>query len=236
MVKFDVATPRVERSLAQLAYGKLRRDIIRYRLRPGQEITEAQLAERYGLGKTPIREGLARLVHERLVQSLPRRGYRITPITLADVRDLLGFRHIVETEAARLAAGRCNVAQLRRLDELCAVGYDPDDGKSVERFLRANTELHVTIAMATGSPRLTLVVTQLLDEIERLLYLALELGGRRVTMSHGHQSLVDALAAGNGDAAAEAVAEQIRGVERMILETAMNSPQMAVVNLATATP
>lgn len=219
-------------SLAQLAYGSLRRDILRCQIKPGQQVTESELAAHYRLGKTPVREGLARLVHEGLVQTLPRRGYRITPITLGDVKELLGFRVIVETQAARLAAGRCNVAQLRRLDELCAVGYDPEDAKSLERFLRANRELHTTIAIAAGNRKLAQVITQLLDELERLLYLALELGGRRVSMSHAHRSVVDALAAGDGDAAAKAVEEQIRGVERMILEAAMDSPQIAVVNLA----
>lgn len=220
------------RSLAQQAYDKLRRDIIRCRLRPGCEVSEAQLAERYEVGKTPVREALARLAHEGLVQSVPRRGYRVTPVTLNAVKDLLGFRLIVECEVARRAAGRCNVQQLRRLDELCAVGYDPGDVKSVDRFLRANRELHATVASAAGSPRLEAAIVQLLDEVERFLYLALELAGSRVSMSHAHRDLVDALASGDGDAAANAVADQIRGVERMLIETTLSSPHIAGANLA----
>jgi DNA-binding GntR family transcriptional regulator len=231
MVKAKAPRPG-GRSLAGQAYDRLRRDILRCRIKPGQEVTEAQLATQYRLGKTPVREGLARLVHEGLVLPLPRRGYRVAPITLADVKELLGFRLIVETQAARLAAGRCNVAQLRRLDELCAVGYDPSDARSLERFLAANRELHTTIALAAGNRKLAHVIAGLLDEVERLLYLALELGGHRVSMSHAHRSVVDALAAGDGDAAAKALEEQIRGVERMIVEAAMESPRITVVNLA----
>lgn len=234
MVKVSANGKSGVRSLAQLAYDKTHRDIIRCRLSPGREVSEAQLAERYGLGKTPVREALARLAHEGLVQSLPRRGYRVSPITLTAVKDLLGFRLIVETQAARMAAGRCNVQQLRRLDELCAVGYDPEDVKSVERFLRANTELHATIARAAGNPKLEAAIVQLLNEVERFLYLALELGGSRVSMSHAHRNLVDALAAGDGEAAAKAVADQIRGVERMLIETTINNPHVAGVNLAAA--
>lgn len=231
MVKVASATS-VHPSMAQLAYRRLRRDILRCRLRPGQGVTEPQLAERYALGKTPIREGLTRLVHEGLVQPLPRRGYRIAPITLKDVKELLGVRLIVETEAARLAAGRCDVAQLRRLEQLCAVGYDPDDARSLDRFLRANTELHAAIAVAAGNERLAGVVRQLLDELERHLFLALEVGGHHVTTSHQHSSLVEALAAGDGGGAARAVADQIHGVERMIVDAAISSPQVSVVNLA----
>ena len=225
------ARPHPAPSLAVTAYRKLRRDIIRCRLKPGEDVSEAQLAEHYALGKTPIREGLARLAHEGLVQSLPRRGYRVAPITLADARELLSFRAIIETEAARLAAGRCNVAQLRRLDILCRVGYDPDDAKSVERFLTANTELHATIALATGNAFLSAAVIQTLDQMERLLYAALELAGSRKSWSHEHRALVDALAKRDGERAAKAVADQIKGVERMILDVAMNSESVAKLNL-----
>jgi len=221
-------------SLALTAYQKLRRDIIRCRLKPGQEISEAQLAETYGLGKTPIREGLARLVHDGLVESLPRRGYRISPITLAEARDLLKFRTIIETAAARLAAGKCNVAQLRRLDELCRVGYEPEDPRSVERFLTANTELHATIALASGNAALATAVIQALDQVERLLHVALELGGSRRSVSHQHRALVDALAKGDAARAAEAVVDQIRSVEQMILDAALGSESVARLNLGAA--
>jgi DNA-binding GntR family transcriptional regulator len=226
------APRRPEQSLAQAAYTKLRREIIRCKLKPGQEVSESLLAKRYEVGKTPIREALGRLCHEGLVEALPRRGYRIAPITLAGVRDLLGLRTIMETEAARTAAGRCNVAQLRRLDELCAVGYDPRDPRSVDRFLAANTELHATVAYASGNAALAAAIVQVLDQMERLLHVALELGGSRIDMSHAHRNLVDALAAGDGATASAAVAQQISGVERMILDAALSSPLLTEQNLA----
>jgi DNA-binding GntR family transcriptional regulator len=147
----------------------MRRDIIRCRLAPGQEVSEAQLAERYNVGKTPIREGLARLAHERFVQPLPRIGYRVSPITLSDTKELLVFRRIVESEAARLAAGSCNITQLRRLDGLCELPHEPKDSKNVERLLRANVDFHTAVAAASRNAKLTAAVVQVLDEIARVL-------------------------------------------------------------------
>lgn len=212
----------------------MRRDIIRCRLAPGQEVTESGLAERYGVGKTPIREGLARLAHERLVQPLPRIGYRVTPITLSDTKELLAFRRIVESEAARLAAGRCNIPQLRRLDELCELPRDPRDAKSVDRLLRANVDFHAAVAASSGNAKLTAAVVQALEEIARVLYLAVQLNGQGITLSHRHERLLKALADGDGDAAAKTVLEQIGRLERIIVDTALNSPQLGGVNLAAA--
>ena len=219
-------------SQAHVAYTRLRRDIIRCRLLPGQEVTEAQLAEHYNVGKTPIREGLARLAHERLVRPLPRIGYRVTPITLNDTKELLVFRRIVESEAARLAAGHCHLAQLRRLDELCELPHDPKDARSVERLLRANVEFHAAVAAASGNAKLTAAVVQVLDEIARVLYLAVQLNGAGIELSHRHERLLKTLADGDGDAAAKVVTEQVGRLERLFIQTALNSPQVAVVNLA----
>lgn len=221
-------------SQAVVAYTRLRRDIIRCRLVPGQEVTEAQLADRYNVGKTPIREGLARLAHEQLVQPLPRIGYRVTPITLNATRELLVFRRIVESEAARLAAGRCNIAHLRRLDEHCASPGHPSDPRSVERLLRANVEFHAAVGAASGNAKLAAAVVQVLDEIARILYLALQQGSSDIEWSHRHRNLLAALAVGDGDAAAKVVTEQIAKLEQVVIQTVLKSPQVAVVNLAAA--
>lgn len=218
-------------SQAHVAYTRLRRDIIRCRLLPGQEVTEAQLADRYRVGKTPIREGLARLAHEHLVRPLPRVGYRVTPITLSDTRELLVFRRIVESEAARLAAGHCNIAQLRRLDELCEMPHDPTDSKSVERLLRANVEFHSAVAASSGNAKLTAAVVQVLDEFTRVLYLAVRLKSPGIELSHRHGRLLKALENRDGDAAARVVNEQIAHLEAVIIQTALSSPHIAGVNL-----
>jgi DNA-binding GntR family transcriptional regulator len=100
-------------SLADEAYARIRRRIVGCDLAPGEQVTEGQLVETHGIGKTPVREALQRLAQEGLVQPIRRHGYRVAPITLRDVRDLFGLRLIIEPAAAELAVGRIDVAQLR---------------------------------------------------------------------------------------------------------------------------
>src|SRR6266508_3140323 len=75
-------------TLAERAYRAIRHDIVRCDLEPGRQVTEAQLVERYGVGRATVRAALSRLSQERLVQAMPREGYLIAPITLKQARDL----------------------------------------------------------------------------------------------------------------------------------------------------
>jgi DNA-binding GntR family transcriptional regulator len=110
-----VPAPGTAGSLADEAYARIRRRIVGCELAPGAQVTEGQLVETHGIGKTPVREALQRLAQEGLVQPIRRSGYRIVPITLRDVRDLFGLRLIVEPAAAELAVGRLDLARLREI-------------------------------------------------------------------------------------------------------------------------
>ena len=153
-------------TLTDRAYDAIKRRIICLDIPPGGAFTEHMMASELKLGKTPVREALMRLQREGLVEVNPRTGYRAAPVTLKDVKDLMALRVVLECEAAGLAAQEVSdPAQLRALDELCRVGYDPNDRATIERFLRANTEFHVTIARAGANSRLARALGQVLDEM-----------------------------------------------------------------------
>jgi DNA-binding GntR family transcriptional regulator len=70
--------------------------IVRCELAPSAEVTQNRLVASTGLGRSPVREALARLTAEGLMISRPRFGYQVAPITLADIREIFGLREIVE--------------------------------------------------------------------------------------------------------------------------------------------
>ncbi len=221
------ATPR----LSDLAYERIKRDIICCNLAPGEEVTEAKLALRLQLGKAPVRAALARLSQEGLVRALARRGYLVAPVTLRDVQDIFPLRRLLEPEAARMAAGRVEGERLRQFDAVCRAGYVPGDRDSEAEFLSANRDFHVTIAAASGNARLAGTLAGLLDEMERLLHLGLALRNRTEEMQHEHKSLVDALIRGDGAAAAEFAREQVDAAQAMVMDAILSSPLALEVNM-----
>jgi DNA-binding GntR family transcriptional regulator len=236
MAHMPVADVRPMPLLSDRAYDRIRHDIIICAIAPGTEISEAQLCAHYKLGKAPVRMALNRLAHDGLVRAIPRRGYRVTGVTLKDIHDVFELRLMLEPAAARMAAGRVNAQRLRALDEACRAGYQPGDAKSTSRFLEANKAFHVEIARAAGNARLADAVEQLLDEMTRLLHLGLGLRNRSYELEREHRSLVKALARGDGGNAERICREQIETARSMVLSAILASSSVMNVALGAEGP
>ena len=107
-----------ELSLGDRAYRDLRELIITCEIEPGAWVTESQLAVRLGVGKTPTREALRRLASEGFATPSHRRGYQITPITVAHAREVFEAFRVVLPDVAVLVAERASPDDKRRLAEV----------------------------------------------------------------------------------------------------------------------
>jgi DNA-binding GntR family transcriptional regulator len=100
--------------LSEVAYRRLRADIIACRLPPGQRLTERSLATRTGFGISSIRDALTRLAHDGLVRTVPRKGYQVKPLTIKVVDDLFLFWGTVGPELVRFGIQGATAAELRQ--------------------------------------------------------------------------------------------------------------------------
>jgi DNA-binding GntR family transcriptional regulator len=221
-----VRQPGSDRPLGDQAYAKLRRRLITLDLKPGDKFTEAQIVLDLGIGKTPVREALTLLANDGLIESHPRVGYVVTPITLQDVTDLFDLRLVVEPAAVKLAAGRVDITRLKRLEKLCQRAYKHDDPDSIEDFLDANHEFHVTVAEASGNRKLARIVARVLEESRRFTHLRLRLEPRGERFAHEHEGLLDALVKGDGVRAAELARTQAAAAHQEVVAALLKRPLM----------
>lgn len=105
-------------SLADQAYHILEEMIVTLRLAPGSLVSEAELMEKVGIGRTPLREALQRLTQERLVSVLPRRGMMITDVNILDQLEIVNLRRVVDRLIVSSAAKRLTSEQSERLLEI----------------------------------------------------------------------------------------------------------------------
>jgi DNA-binding GntR family transcriptional regulator len=124
-----------EQSLSDRAYYAIRELIVTLELAPGSVVSERELMERLGVGRTPVREALRDLAREQLVEVFPRRGIFVSGVDVGDIAGLSEVRLVLESKAARLAAERRNDADRaetdRLLDELArGLEADVDAGRS----------------------------------------------------------------------------------------------------------
>ena len=219
----DLAKPQ---NLSDQAYLLIRNDILRCELMPGESITEIQLTLRYETGKAPIRHALARLSQEGFIQSERRKGYHVTPITLADIQEVFQLRMLLEPQAARLAAGRLSEQQARTMRSTCETKYKPADRQSEEIFLIDNRMFHLTLAQASGNSRLVKWIGQLLDDGERILHLGLARKPNGHNLQQEHLDLLHALLANQPDQAAEMVKKHIESGLAMVISDVIKDPHL----------
>ncbi|MFD7324156.1 GntR family transcriptional regulator [Streptomyces sp. NPDC059875] len=139
-------------TLADQAYRAISDRLVTLRIRPGEPINDERIAAELGFGRTPVREALKRLEHERLIVAYPRRGTFATEVQIADLGHISEVRQQLEPLAAALAARRAGEADRDALDRLLARLSDTSDAGA--DLIRLDMAVHRAIYAATRNPYL----------------------------------------------------------------------------------
>lgn len=208
----------MDQSLTGRAYEIVKAEIITCALAPGAQVAQRQLAERHGVGLTPMREALQRLAQEGFLQPIPRFGYIVSPIAVSDVHEIFELRSILESAAARLAATKGLEEQLARIAEAARFTYVYRDRQSYSDFLAFNAGYHRSIALAAGNQRLADQISRVLDELTRVFHLGLDLKDSAEEMRDEHVALARALCERDPDRAQRIVESQIARSQQRVIE------------------
>lgn len=204
--------------LGDIAYIRIRQDILCCRLLPGSLVTEPELMEKYAIGKSSCRVALARLCHEHLVESRPRKGYRVAPITVQDVEEIFTLRVQLEPLAARLAMGRVNIEELRELEAACRVELQAPLPEQIDVFMNANKRFHLAIARASGNNHLIRALSSLMDEMSRLVALGFNVQKTKPEIKHDHNAMIQAFIDGDARRVETIARRHIETFQAMTLE------------------
>ena len=200
---------RVRRqSASQAVYLLLREDIIRGRFLPLERLYEQALTQTLQVSRTPLREALRKLEIGGFVNQLPTGGLIVAGIDVADVRNLYLIRSVLESLVAREAAEKATPADVMRLRDVVVrmelLAQYPEEA------VRLGGEFHGELASIANNPRCDEILAQVRAHLER--YWALTVfqdSPRAVTAAGEHQTIVDAIAAGDGTQAEAAMRRHI---------------------------
>ncbi|GAA3164050.1 GntR family transcriptional regulator [Nonomuraea roseoviolacea] len=220
------------------AYRAIRRQIIDLTLPPGSSFSEASLARQWHISKTPVREALARLRRDGLVDALPRAGYVVSPITLQDTDDLCALRTVLSVEAAATAARRgVEAPALERLGVLAKVPYALAAGEvGLEESLRAAIEFEAVIAASSGNNRFGKAIVDVLDELERVLRMAALIAPEAASPPGELEAISERLGARDPDGAREAMRRRCERVHRDVLEALARSVSVSRAHIEMPAP
>lgn len=213
-----IETPPNSESVKQRAYRLLKADIVRGVFDMGEKLNENQLARRYEVGKTPIREALGMLQQEGFVQAVPRVGYLTSQLTVRDVDDIFELRLIVEGIAAEKAATTITEDALEQLEQL-RWEFHAGDRDGYLRFFEENLKFHSIIASASGNRLLAQVVVGLLERMHRLVILRLDLSSTLDDLVGEHRRMLVALRQRDPVKAREHMEADVSGTYQVALES-----------------
>ena len=192
---------------ADRAYLAIRGLIVSLELPPGAVIDERMLMERLGLGRTPVREALRQLAQEQLVEVFPRRGMFVTGVDVRDLARISEVRAALEPEAARLAAER---ATDEERDELTALS---DQIKRGADMMGLDERIHRAIYAAAHNHLLEKTLGEYYVLALRIWMIALERDEALESAVEAHRPLLNDIALGNGDRAAERMRSHVQDFE-----------------------
>lgn len=168
------------RSIADQIYDRIRSEIIKGVIKPGERMQELDMAHAAQSSRTPVREAFRRLEQDQLVERVVRGGVRVISLDKDTIKDLYDLRTVLELYGVELACQRIspqeiiNLKQIRAqaMELLSASEYNQD--YMLGRFMDLNSEFHETIYRSTGSRFLINVVVQLRAILQSMRYMSIQ--------------------------------------------------------------
>lgn len=206
----SLAKPSIEpvaRSTLSLAVTERLRDlVVRGTYPPGTQLSEVELADRFGVSRGPIRESLQRLVHDGLLRSEPHRGVFIPSMDDLDIEDIYLAREAVEGAALRILVRSGRAGRLADdLARLIRQMHDASEARRWARLAELDLRFHTEIVRAADSPRLWRMFSSVIDETRVLLSMTASRPGRDEPVGD-HMELVQVLTSGDVEVAQRALA------------------------------
>lgn len=189
------------KTIRELLFEHIRHLILSGQFETGQKLVEEELAEQFGVSRTPVREAIRKLEIEGLVQYQPRRGVIVTGFSTEDVDEIYAAREVLEGLAARLAAERgtdTEIAELgRRLEQMNRASSAGD----FQRSARIHTRFDDLLYRMGRNHRLFGMLSQFSEYIEHCKLVSLERPGRADEIRAEHGAMFNAIAARDPEAA-----------------------------------
>ena len=218
---------------AILVFEQLRDEILSMELRPGQLIDETNLAERFKVSRSPVREALVRLAADGLVQTVPNKGTAVTPLNLDEFPAYVDALDLIQRAVFRLAARHhteADLAAIRLANEEFRLRVKANDALGM---IRQNAKLHLAMATAGRNRILTDTYRRILDEGRRTLRLYFRSYGDSLpeSLCDAHDAQIAAIAARDEVLAERLAHEHAEEVHQRFLRymSERNSRDLSVV-------
>lgn len=205
--------------LRELVLDAIREAIINGNLKPRERLMEIQLAEELGVSRTPIREALRKLELEGFIVMIPRKGAYVADISFKDIADVYEIRAALEGLAAALAAERITDEELEEMERYLVGKAEAIANNDMERLVEVDTKFHDLIYQASRNERLSTIINNLREQIQRCRVTSLSVPGRMKESLLEHRTIVEAIQSRDAQLARQVAQDHIENAENIMMES-----------------
>ena len=180
------------RTLREKILENIRDAIISGILPSGSRVSEPDLAERYGISRTPIREAMRQLESEGYLTVIPRKGAVVTSFSEKDVEEFYAIKSILEGYAARQACARLTTKDIDRLESINQRLSELAEQGDVKQFFKVHNDFHEVFIKAANNDKLRDMINTLVTRFQRLRLMSLSQPGRMLVSVQEHQKIIGA--------------------------------------------
>jgi DNA-binding GntR family transcriptional regulator len=208
----------------QQAYDLVKARIMNLEFKPGQYITDNEIANELNISRTPIRDAFRRLEYEGLLTSQPRRGWQVCPLSLDDIHDIFNIKEVLEGMVARQAAEFKDEKLRHILRDVAERMNRAAEVGDQEVWEEAHWQWHETIFAMSYAPRgrVFRVISNLNDQWRRLRKALLGIEGRMKRDTLEHIAVTESILAGDGDEAERRMRSHLNNVRRDLVNLLVN--------------
>jgi DNA-binding GntR family transcriptional regulator len=183
----------------------IRDAIISGGLKPGEKVAEPELAERFGISRTPIREAFRQLESEGYLTVIPRKGAVVVSFSQRDVEEFYAIKSILEGYAARKACANLSPREIEKLQNINEKLRQLAQEADIKHFFKVHNDFHDLFIKAADNDKLNELIMSLVGKFQRLRIASLSLPGRMKVSVQEHEKIIEAFRKRDADLAEKLV-------------------------------
>ena len=196
-------------SIIQNLHSKIKQGIINQDFRPGEKLPERELAQKYNVSRTPIRQVLQTLSSEGLVEFIPYKGAFIKDLTIKEFKDITQLRMVLETFAVEVCCDHISENILKQLEEIINKQKEAIRNNDVKEYSHLDQEFHHVIVKGTENNELVTFV-ELLNQKSYLSRIrTLSLHGQMERSLIDHKEILECIKLGDKEGARQKAAAHV---------------------------
>jgi len=212
--------------IRESVYNSLKRNITLGELKPGERLLEWELADRFRVSRTPIREAMRQLQSEGLVKVEPLKGATVTKLSVEEVKEIFWIRNVLESYSTELAVKNFGSREKEKLKEFRRLFNKYARSGDYLDWLETNVQFHLFIAKNSGNSNLHVLLRELRNRVHRYQFIAATSPDIIIRYTKEHEKIIEAALEGNPKLARKNMEKHLKSVHNILTDFLKKFPMM----------